>query len=220
MKMKFAEGEEGQFGIAGVLLMLGITITSLYLVYTINTQIVSIAWKGFITYMQPDYLYPSLTEGGGDNNGKNILLGAVYLNQQVVIRKIVNPLFLFILLLSGMMYIYSDLFEHLGGKIKAILPRVALALILAYSSLYIFQALMILGKAGYSVFYDQTFMALWKREDYLFRITPVIRIPASGIPGSSQLANMYWQYIWYLSYLWRQYHSLFFWHSEWFSWGF
>ena len=189
--------EGGQFGVESVV-MYTLLIVTLILVYAVNSQIVGLSWKGFITYMQPDYLYPPFDGGFSDYAGKNVISAAIYLQQNVVIMYIVNPLFLLILLLMGLAYVYSDLFEQYFGKMKTLLPRVVFGLILAYSSLYILEALMILGKAGYLVFYNQPVLNAWKSKDYILTVVPDVRIVSSNSPWAmvNEAANMYWHYLW------------------------
>ncbi len=189
--------EEGQFGVESIM-MYTLFIVTLILIYAVNSQIVSMSWKGFITNMQPDYLYPPFDGGYGTYPGRNVISAAIYLQQNVVMKDIVNPLFLLILLLLGLAYIYSDIFEQYFGKIKTLLPRVVFGLILAYASLYVLEALMILGKAGYLIFYNQPILNAWKNKDYIITVVPDVRVVSSSSPWAmvNEAANVYWHYLW------------------------
>ncbi len=189
--------EEGIFGTEALTLFI-LFIISLFLVYAVNSAIVEMSWKGFITNMQPSYLYPDFDGGYGTYPGKNVVSAAMYLEQNVVMKFIVNSLFFIILLFLGLAYIYSDLFEQHFGKLKTMLPRVIFGLILAYTSLYIVEALMIMGKAGYLAFYNLPVFNAWKHTDYLTTVAPEIRIVSQNSPFATvnQVANIYWHYIW------------------------
>ncbi len=197
MKVIYNKKEEGTFGVEAAILIAAF-IVSLIIVLTVNRAIAGLGWKGFITYMQPNYLYPSFSGGFSSNTGKNVLLAAIYLQQNIVMRYFVNALFFLILLFTGLAYIYSDLFEQYFGKLKTLLPRIIFGLILAYSSLYIVEGLMVIAKAGYIIFYDTPGFTAWRHEDYLFRVCPEIRLfsPNSGFASLNQLVSIYWQYLW------------------------
>ena len=189
--------EEGQLGgVAGTILFLTVFAFSLWLVYRVNSDIVFMSWKGFTTYMKPDYLYPDINGGQfGTNNALNVLLGAKYLYENIVFRDIVNPLLLLILLFTGLAYIYADLFEQFMGKLKTLLPRIIFGVILAYTSIYIFEALMLMGKGGYLLFYNAPVMGAWKNPHYLEAVAPNIRVVGQDAWATS-IANFYWGYIW------------------------
>ncbi len=195
--VKYKRKEKGLFGIDAVVLVI-MFILALVLVYMVNRTIVGMGWRGFITYMQPDYAYPSFEGGMSGNMGHNVLIAAVFIQQNIVMRYIVNSLFLIILLIAGLSYIYSDLFEQFMGKLKTLLPRIIFGLILAYTSLYIIQALMVIAKGAYILFYNIPQFSAWKSEDYIFRIAPDIRVVSQGSIWEflNQLAEMYWRYLW------------------------
>ncbi len=189
--------EEG-FGGVEAIIMAVMAVISLWLIYNVNTTIVNMGWKGFVTNMQPDYLYPPFDGGYGSYPGHNVLSAAIYLQQNVVMKYIVNSLFFLILLFVGLAYIYSDLFEQHFGKLKTMLPRVVFGLVLAYTSLYIVEALMIISKAGYLMFYNLSVFNSWKQVDYIMKVAPEIRLVSSNSPFAqvNQVANMYWHYLW------------------------
>ena len=194
---KVFKKEEG-FGGEEAIVMAVMAVISLWLVYTVNTTIVNMSWKGFVSYMQPDYLYPPFDGGYGSYPGHNVISAAIYLQQNVVMKYIVNSLFFLILLFVGLAYIYSDLFEQHFGKLKTMLPRVVFGLVLAYTSLYIVEALMIISKAGYLMFYNLSVFNSWKQADYIMKVAPEIRLVSSNSPFAqvNQVANMYWHYLW------------------------
>lgn len=189
--------EDGMFGVDSIILIAAF-LFSLIIVFTVNSKITSLSWKGFITMMQPDYLYPAFRGVFTSRPGDNVIIAAIYLQQNVVMRYFVNSLFLIILLFMGISYIYSDMFEQYFGKLKTLLPRVVFGLLLAYSSLYIVEALMIIGKSAYTVFYMQPAFSAWKHEDYIFHVCPDIKIvaPNSSISSLNQLVNIYWHHSW------------------------
>ncbi len=194
---KVFKKEEG-FGGEEAIVMAVMAVISLWLVYTVNTTIVNMSWKGFVSYMQPDYLYPPFDGGYGSYPGHNVISAAIYLQQNVVMKYIVNSLFFLILLFVGLAYIYSDLFEQHFGKLKTMLPRVVFGLVLAYTSLYIVEALMIISKAGYLMFYNLSVFNSWKQANYIMKVAPEIRLVSSNSPFAqvNQVANMYWHYLW------------------------
>ena len=196
IKSRVGEKESGQFGIAGTILFFTIFVITLYLVLQVNKDIVGMAWKGFVTYMKPNYLYPDLNKNElGRNNAQNIMWGAKWLYENVVMREIVNPLLLLILLLVGLAYIYADFFEQFMGKLKSLIPRIVIALILTYTSIYIFEGIMLLAKAGYVLFYNAPAMGGWKNSNYIFTVAPFINI-WSNHPVANSIANWYWGYLW------------------------
>ena len=205
MRIVLNKKEEGQFGLATILF----AIAAFILVIFINWELVHYSWLGFVTNMKPDALYPSLLNSKGFpiskielNNGfKSILYGSIWLQQNIVMRYIVNVLFLLLLLFVGIAYLYFDLFERfLNTRLKEFIPRIVFGLILAYGGIYVLEALMYFAKGGYVLFYDlpHPFNA-WQDPDFLAGIgLPQLTPKGSGMWSSlmGSLASNYIRFIW------------------------
>ncbi len=205
MRVVLNKKEEGQFGVATILF----AIAAFILVIAINRGLVYYSWLGFVTNMKPDALYPSLLNSKGfpiseivQNDGfRSILYGSIWLQQNIVMRYIVNVLFLLLLLFVGIAYLYFDLFERfLNTRLKEFIPRIVFGLILAYGGIYILEALMYFAKGGYVLFYDLPYpFKAWQDPGFLEGIgLPQLSSPEGGMWGNllSGLASHYIWFIW------------------------
>ena len=203
------EREEGLFGVDS-LVWWGIAIaTSVVLtifVVMLNYQIAGMAWKGFLSLMRPSSLFPDLLnlpdyKHVSTRGITGMMSAAIYLNS-VIVEKIVNVLVVFMLWVVGMMYLFADLFESFFGRLKSIIPRLIVALILAYGSVYVLNFGIMLGKYAYMVLYNIDIGALgvWKDPNFYNFVSNGFQppqVPAiSKIPGIPQLEQWLLKYIW------------------------
>ena len=169
--------------------------------YFLNYQIAGMAWQGFLYLMRPSELFPNLLnlpnyKDVSTTGIHGMMSAAIYLNG-VIVEKIVNSLIVFMLWVVGMMYIFADLFESFFGRLKSIIPRLIIALILAYGSIYVMNYLIIMGKYAYMVLYNINIGALgvWKEPDFYHHIAVHLQPPST----SNLLATLE-QYL--LRYIW------------------
>ncbi len=197
--------EEGLFG-EDALILIFFAIGAFFLILAMNHYVVVAAWTGFIELMKPDKLYPSLLKNGAPNqditigNGFSSLLGgAIWIQQNIILRKFVNALFVIILLLVGIAYLYHDLFEqYLHTRMREFLPRIVFGLILAFSNIYILEMLMVLAKGAYVTLYNAPLgeFQLWQNANFLEFIN-LPQVHAHGILGYlDAISRAYLSFIW------------------------
>ena len=207
MRVIYGEKEEGMFGVEALLWWaLGIVVTIVIFIFVIqlNYAIAGMAWQGFINLMRPENLFPDLLnlpnyEANHPKGITGMMSGAVYLNG-IILKDIVNGLVILMLYLVGVVYLYSDIFEQYLGRLKGIVPRVIIALILAYGSLYILQFLMILGKYAYMVLYNihTGTLGAWNDPGFLTHIGVELTPPAVSIGP----INLEWVEKLFMYYIW------------------
>ena len=198
------EKEEGLFG-ADSLVWWGIAIVTAfalaYFAYSLNYQIAGMAWKGFLYLMRPSELFPNLLnlpnyKDVSTTGIHGMMSAAIYLNS-VIVEKIVNALIVFMLWIVGLMYLYADLFESFFGRLKSIIPRLIIALILAYGSIYVVNYLIMMGKYAYMVLYNINIGALgaWKQPTFYNYIKSQLQPPTTNI-------TLAFLEKWLLKYIW------------------
>ena len=198
------EREEGLFG-ADSIVWWGIAIAvsaalTLFAMF-LNYQIADMAWKGFLYLMSPSELYPNLLnlpnyKDVSTTGIHGMMSAAIYLNG-VIVEKIVNALVVFMLWIVGIMYLYADLFESFFGRLKSIIPRLIIALILAYGSIYVVNYLIMMGKYAYMVLYNINIGALgaWKEPTFYNYIKSQLQPPTTAFLVST-LEQFLLRYIW------------------------
>ena len=177
--MKFTfEKEDGIFGTESIIwwaMAMATTAFILIFVFILNTYLATLSWDGFLYLMRPENLFPDLLNlppydqsNPAPTGLTGMMSGAVYLNG-IIMKYIVNGLVVIMFYLVGMIYLYSDLFEQFLGRLKSIVPRAILSLILAYGSLYVIQALIIMGKYAYLVLYNVNVgqLGAWHSSDFI-----------------------------------------------------
>ena len=205
MKKIYGEKEEGFLGVESFIWWgLGILVTFfiLWFVIQLNYGVAGMAWKGFLNLMRPEHLFPDLLnlpnyEKSNPTGISGMMSAAVYLNG-IILKDIVNGLVVLMFYLVGMVYLYSDLFEQYLGKFKSAIPRIIIALILAYGSLYVIQFLMILGKYAYLVLYNihTGSLGYWQDPNFFHNIGGNFTPPTAGIFGLDQVEKYFMKYIW------------------------
>ena len=197
--------EGGQLGVIGAAILIGFAIATFFLIWEMNRYVATVGWTGVVTEMHPDNLYPPLLRNGMPisevvlgHGAKSLLYGAIWIQQHVVLRYIVNGLFLFFVLLVGIAYLYYDLFEqYLNTRLKTLLPRIVFGIILAYSSIWIIEALMVLGKATYVLFWNLPApFNNWQNPAFITSISPHVRVPGDFMGLLNAIANGYLGFIW------------------------
>lgn len=180
IKIRYIGKEKGLLGEEALAWWL-LAIATFFLLFAMHHYIVVAGWTGVVTEMQPSHLYPPLLDNGYPwaeievgHGGRSLLHGAIWIQQNIVMRYFVNTLFIIILLLVGVAYLYHDLFEQfLNTRLRTFLPRIVFGLILAYTNIYIIEALMTLAKGGYVLLYNAPGpFKSWQRPDFLEWIIP------------------------------------------------
>ena len=201
------EKEEGLFGGEAILwwlLGVGITFVALWFVVQLNYGVASMAWKGFLYLMRPENLFPDLLnlpnyEANNPHGISGMMSGAVYLNG-IILKDIVNGLVVLMFYLVGIVYLFSDLFEQYLGRMKSMIPRIIIALILAYGSLYVLQFLMILGRYSYMVLYNihTGTLGAWNDPNFFTRIGGNFTPPTIKwwVLDLSWVEKQFMKYIW------------------------
>ena len=207
MKKVYGRKEEGLFGAEALIWwVLGIVVTAfiLWFVIQLNYGVAEMAWKGFLNLMKPEHLFPDLLnlpnyEQNNPHGISGMMSGAVYLNG-IILKDIVNGLVVLMFYLVGVVYLYADLFEQYLGRLKSIVPRVVIALILAYGSLYVLQFLMILGKYAYMVLYNIHVGTLgyWQNPDFFKNIGGHFTPPTISLGP----INLGWLEGFFMDYIW------------------
>ncbi len=196
--------EEGMFG-AEALIMILFFIGIFLLVLFMNYFVANLAWSGVVTEMSPDHLYPDLLKNGLPNavitvnhGSKSLFYGAMWLQENVVIRYIVNGLLLFIILMVGVAYLYYDLFEqYLNTRLKTFLPRIVFGTVLAYTGTWIIYALFVLAKGAYVLFWNlPPPFNNWQNPFFMTSLAPNVNMPYDFTGLISAIERGYLWMIW------------------------
>ena len=204
MKVVWRKKEEGMFGVDSLVwwgIAIATTVALSFFVYLLNYKIAGMAWKGFLYLMRPSELFPNLInlpnyKDVSTTGISGMMSAAIYLNG-VIVEKIVNALVVFMLWFVGLMYLYADFFEGFMGKLKTIIPRLIMALILAYGGIYFLNFGVVLGKYAYMVLYNTNIGALgvWKQPSFYNYISVKLQAPTTNIILAT-LEQMLLRYIW------------------------
>ncbi|ADD08868.1 hypothetical protein [Candidatus Aciduliprofundum boonei] len=198
------EKEEGLFGVDSAVwwgIAIAVSAALTFFAMFLNYQIADMAWKGFLYLMRPSELFPNLLnlpnyKDVSTTGIHGMMSAAIYLNG-VIVEKIVNALIVFMLWIVGLMYLYADLFESFFGRLKSIIPRLIIALILAYGSIYVVNYLIMMGKYAYMVLYNINIGALgaWKEPTFYNYIKSQLQPPTTAFLVST-LEQLLLKYIW------------------------